>query len=539
MKREWTFPGRLLLTASCVLFGVLFFVGVLPAQDLATPLFQRGMQLYAAHDYAGAVDYLGQVCDMAPTHQQARFYLAYSMAAARNFEGAMKHVQILLQQDPANAQYKSLKEQLTAQLAAAKPAGVGPGSSKLPGVGKEVVVESGSDAWMRNASAARSTAKPKVPKKRTPIDDATDELDMGNFPKAASLLDAMISADSKNSKALHFRGVVESQQGHFAEAIPFYQKALAIKSDLFDTLFLLGDAQLKSGKAKDAEETFGKAVKLKQDVFALINLAEAKKKNGKSKEALEMYKQVLKIDGNSIEAKINLAESILDEGKTEEAANLVNEALSSDARNPMAHYVKGRIMMKSDLFDDALTEFKAAVAGSPDNEFFQLALAKALVTAGKIAEAMDAANQALRRDPENTEARLLIAEALLAAGDLPNAEEHLKAAANSKEKNSRLDLLQARFARKSNDKDASINSYKTYISEEPTAADAMLEYAGYLEELGENDGAADMYRDIQQKFPNGSIGATAGDKLKLLVPEPAPKSDPGDKTKTEPAKVKY
>ncbi|MBF0501845.1 MAG: tetratricopeptide repeat protein [Candidatus Riflebacteria bacterium] len=537
MKRECAFLGRLLMV---VFFVFMSFASVLPAQDLANSLFQKGMQLYAARDYTGAIDYLGQVCDMVPAHQQARYYLAYSMAASRNFEGAMKNVNILLQQDPANPQYASLKKQLVAQMTAARPAATAPNSSGRPGVpGKESVIESREDAWMRNASTARSLSKPVVPKKRTEIDDATDAIDMGNFAAAGKLLEAIIAKDPKNSKALHFRGVVESQQGHFAEAIPYYQKALAIKGDLFDTLFLLGDAQLKSGKSKEAEETFGKGVKLKQDIFAMINFAEAKKRNGKTKEALELYKQVLKLDGNSIDAKVNLAESLLDEGKIDEAVGMVNDALAGDSANSMAHYVKGRILLKSDLVEDAISQFKAAVAGSPDSDYYQITLAKTLVTAGKTAEAMDVANQILKRSADNIEARLLIAESLLAAGDLPNAEEHLKAIAASKEKNPRLTLLQARFARKSGDKDSAITSYKTYLGEDPSNGDAVMEFGGYLEELGEKSSAVDVYREVKRRFPDSSLSTTAQDKIMIIAPEAAVEAPESNKTKPEPGKVKY
>lgn len=519
--------------------------GVAPVygQEIAGPLFAQGMRLYAARDFAGAVDYLGQVCDLVPNHQQARFYLIYSLVGIQKFDKALKHADQLMVLDPTNPQYKQLRNQIAAQMMAAPAAGAtGSGTGSRPGVPpKEVMIGTEDPARSgREPMMSKDPPKPRPkPKVRTPLDDALDAIDMEDFASASSQLDTILKKDPKNAKALHFRGMIDAQQGRFAEAIPYFEKALAVQKDLFDTLFLLGDAQMKSGKVKEAEATFEKAVALKQDVFAIINLAEAKKKNGKAKDALELFRKALKIDGNSMEAKINLAEATADEGKPEEAMNLINDVLASDNTNAMAHFIKAKILFKSDLFDDAIAEQRLAMTASPNNEFFAYELAKTLMKTGKTGEALDLANNLMKNSPDAVEPRILIAEALIASGDIPNAEEHLTAIGDRKLP--RVTLLKARIARKSGDKDKAVELYRAYLAEESTDGEVVFELASHFEENGDMDNAADFYTEVKKRFPGTPIAASAEEKLRALeAAKPAAQPAPGGGgAKPEPGKVKY
>lgn len=515
------------------------------AQDITSPLFTQGMRLYASRDFAGAVDYLGQVCDLVPNHQQARFYLIYSLVGIQKFDKALKHAEQLMILDPANPQYKQLRDQIAAQMAAAVPvtagSGTGPQAASRPGVPpKEVMIgthdplRAGRDPVMKNPSP-QPRPKPKV---RTSLDDALDAIDMEDFASATVQLDTIIKKEPKNAKALHFRGLIDSQQGRFAEAIPYFEKALGVQKDLFDTLFLLGDAQLKTGKLKEAEATFEKAVALKQDVFAIINLAEAKKKNGKTKDAVELFRKALKLDGNSMEAKINLAEATVDEGKPEEAMNLINEVLASDNTNAMAHFIKAKILFKSDLFDDAIAEQRLAMTASPNNEFFAFELARTLLKVGKTGEALDLANNLMKTSPEAAEPRLLIAEALIAGGDLPNAEEHLNALGDAKMP--RIKLLKARLERRNGGKEKAVELYRSYLADEPNDGDAVFELASHFEENGDMDSAADFYTEVKKRFPGTAVANSAEEKLRTIEAA-KPQAQPAEAVpaKPEPGKVKY
>ena len=76
------------LLCACLLLAAN---AMLCAQDLVPALLDQGLKLYAARDYRGAADYLGQVVDMAKDHDQARYYLAYSLALSGNQEKALEH----------------------------------------------------------------------------------------------------------------------------------------------------------------------------------------------------------------------------------------------------------------------------------------------------------------------------------------------------------------------------------------------------------------------------------------------------------------
>ena len=82
------------------------------AQDLSGSLYQQGLQLFHKKDFAGAVDYLGQVCDMVDTHHEARYYLIFSLTSLRRYREALLHAETLVQQKPDEERYQKVLAQV-------------------------------------------------------------------------------------------------------------------------------------------------------------------------------------------------------------------------------------------------------------------------------------------------------------------------------------------------------------------------------------------------------------------------------------------
>jgi tetratricopeptide (TPR) repeat protein len=69
-----------------------------------------------------------------------------------------------------------------------------------------------------------------------------------------TLLQKAITADEKLPEAHLQLGNLKSDQGRFAEAIPEYQRALQLDSDLADAHYRLGQAYVRTGQKELAQE---------------------------------------------------------------------------------------------------------------------------------------------------------------------------------------------------------------------------------------------------------------------------------------------
>ncbi|OQA09794.1 MAG: cellulose synthase subunit BcsC [bacterium ADurb.Bin374] len=510
------------------------------AEDLSATLFNQGMQLYARQDYRGAADYLGQVCDMSPDFHQARFYLVYSLLATKRQADALEQAKILCEKNPGNQQFVALRDQIAKTAPVRDPA-----KPLVPTAIPQEVILGGYNSVETTreprAQSATPTARPAA-KPQTDLENAISAIDTEQFASAAQMLDAILKKDPKNYRALHYRGVSELNRQRYAEARTWFEKALAVKSDNFETLFLLGDAQLRAGMGKEAEGTFSKALKLRpNDVFAMLKLAEAKRKQGALKEAVELYAQVKQLDPNVVEARLALAETLVDQGKLDEAATTVNEVLSTDQANLQAHFLKGRILYRNNLLDDAATEMKLALNAQPDNIFIKVWLAKVLLSGFKMTEALDVASQILKDDPDNYDARLLTAEALIGSGEVADAGEHLDQAAK-KRTSPELTRLRAMLARKAGNNDEAKKYYSQYIHEDAGNGYASMEYAQFLEEIGEIADAMSVLESVKTAFPDTSLMQAADARIEALrprLPEGGNSASGGERSSQQPERVRY
>ena len=509
-----TIPLRLLIPI------LLMLTLAASGQDLVGPLFDQGMKHYSQQNWAGAVDYLGQVCDMSPNHHLARYYLVYSLLMIKHYPAALKQATILSERNPGVPQYATLLSQIQQTIAAQSTAKIVSGGR--PGAPPKEVTFGG-----YNSPGGKTLEQPKMPvhppkpktpstaKPETPLEIAIAHIDAEEFAPATQLLDELIKKEPKNAKALHYRGVVEFNQRKYAESRGWFQKSVALDPKAFETFFLLGDAANREGKTKEAEEAFQKATALKEDVFAFLNLADVKRKLGKISDAEEIYKKIAKIDPNMVDAKVQLADCQLEQGKVDDAMVMVNDVLTFNPANALAHFVKGKILYRSELNDDAISELKTALAASPDSEYYQIALAKALLKGFKTGEATELGAAVLKNNQESYDARLILAEALMLEGQTGDAAEHIEKASKINP-GPEIQRMKALLAKRNGDNDGARTFFQAYISQDSNNAFAYLEYADFLEKTGDIPGAIEVFKMIPAHFPGSSLAAQAEMKITAL-----------------------
>lgn len=512
--KSWSFRNfKKLLPA--VLLGIC--CNTYAANDLIPSLMEEGMKNYSAKKYGAASDYLGQVVDMDSEHYQARYYLIYSLSLSGNNELALKHAKVLTQKFPKEKQYKTLYNQINAEInrQASKKRHQETSSGKIQ---KEVMF-GGYQSLDKNAEM-RKPKEDYAPRGITPqkplteLEKAIRKVDEEDYDTAEKMLKELVKKEPKNHEVHHNLGVLEFSRGKYKEAINYFKKSLEHKPDYFQSQFLMADCYRNLEDSKNAEKALKKAVEIKYDEFALINLADTEIKLGKFKEAEEIYEKILAKSPNSSEASVGLAQIRISQGKINEAMGMVNKAISTGGSSD-ANYVKALILLTSRMYQEALEQIDIALKASPGNNKYIVTRALINVKSMNFSQGLDEANSVLSANPDSIAARLVIAEAFLSTSADSEAEAQLDEIDRKgvfSESHKLRGLLEKK---KGNDAEAK-NQYKKYFEISGALPVSSYEYAEFLESLGAKDEAIELYRDIVKQYPDSIYAVKSKEALSRL-----------------------
>ncbi len=497
---------------------LLAAIATLCAQDLVPALLDQGLKLYAARDYRGAADYLGQVVDMAKDHDQARFYLAYSLALSGNREKALEHARVLAKRHPDQKQYSDLARQIEDEISKAKaPKEQKPAPAFAIAPRETAVMPTESQTLIKpRVSTQTYDIKPERPK--TPIELAIDKIDEGDSENAEKMLLAIIAKEPANSDAHHYLGVIRFNAALYQEAMKKFEEAIKANPKNFQSLFLLGDCYRALDEFAKAEAQFRKAIEVKEDSFAMLNLADVVFRQNRVTEAEELFARVNKRDPRIDDALIGLAQIKLYRGFTEEASNMINEVISRGAENPEAHYIKSQILSESKYFEQAAEEANRALTISPASTKYRAALAMALVRSFSITRGLEEAANIIRDLPDNIDARLVLAEGLVMSGASADAEEHLQAV-EKRMQHPLVSKLRAMMAIRRGNIDVAKDLYRQYMQRSPGQPSAALECAQFLEGNNEKTEAMQIYREISEQFKETAYAEQAAEAFARLDEE--------------------
>ncbi|KAF1082050.1 MAG: hypothetical protein GQF41_1690 [Candidatus Rifleibacterium amylolyticum] len=501
------------LLCACLLLAAN---AMLCAQDLVPVLLDQGLKLYAARDYRGAADYLGQVVDMAKDHDQARYYLAYSLALSGNQEKALEHARVLTSRNPDQKQYSDLLKQLEAEIAKANsPQEQKSAPTSVP---KEVMVTSAEARIMVKPRVSTQTYDIRPERPKTQLELAIDKIDEGDNESAERMFLEILAKEPNNSDAHHYIGVIKFNAGLFQEAIGKFEEAIKANPKNFQSLFLLGDCYRALDEYAKAEAQFRKALEVKEDSFAMLNLADVIFRQNRIDEAEKLFTRVNKKDPRIDDALIGLAQIKLYRGFTEEASNMINEVIGRGAGNPEAHYIKCQILMESKYFEQAAEEANRALTIMPGSVKYRAALAMALVRSYSITRGLEEAANIIRDLPDNIDARLVLAEGLVMSGASGDAEEHL-VAVEKRMPHPLVSKLRALMAIRRGEIDSAKDFYRQYMQRSPGQPGVVLECAQYLEGNGEKAEAMQIYREISEQFKDSAYAEQASEGFTRLNEE--------------------
>ncbi|HAE37965.1 MAG TPA: hypothetical protein DCG57_04900 [Candidatus Riflebacteria bacterium] len=523
-----------------LLLAALLLCALAPlcAQNLIPTLLDQGLKLYAARDYRGAADYLGQVVDMAKDHDQARYYLAYSLALSGSQDKALEHARILASKNPNQKQYTDLLKQLESELAKAKAQTEQ--KSPATAIPKEIEVSNPMAQTLIRPRVSTQTYDIKPERPKTTIELAIDKIDEGENEGAELMLNEILAKEPTNSDAHHYIGVLRFNAGNFAEAIKKFEEAIKANPKNFQSLFLLGDSYRALDEYGKAEAQFRKAIEVKEDSFAMLNLADVIAKQNRLKEAEELYIKINRKDPRIDDALVGLAQIRLYRGFTEEASKMINDVIARSASNPEARFIKAQILMQNNLYEEAAEEANRALSIVPGNIKYRSAFALALVRSYSMTRGLEEAASIIQDLPDNIDARLVLAEGLIMSGASGDAEEHLLAV-EKRMQHPQVSKLRATMAIRNGNTDAAKEHYRQFMLRSAGQPAAALEYAQFLDNKDSKSDALQVYREITEQFKETAYAERAAEAVARLEEEQRGKTATEEREKAgiRPGKMKF
>jgi tetratricopeptide (TPR) repeat protein len=295
-------------------------------------------------------------------------------------------------------------------------------------------------------------------------DDAKAHLESAwTFRKAGKLHQAMVeyawvtTLNPKQSGAWTAQGDIYTVIQKPERAISAYQKALDAASAPSDTLYVkLGTAQLKTGNAEKATESFNKALAI----------------NAKNKDAALALEQVWE------------------------------KEIVSNPRNMSAHLNLGAVYQQMGRLNDAYAQYQIADHLSPNNPLIKLNMGSLLEQQGQVDQALALYDSAMRQNPSDPQALLYMADALKRKGQMKAAEQLLqKALQSSPDKKQVYEQLIAVY-KAQGDPDKIKSGWQMYTSAYPDDASIQYQAGLALHELKDYDDAITYYQQAIKIDPN-------------------------------------
>lgn len=478
------------------------------SQNLVTEIFSQGLDLYAAGDFRGAVDYLDQVVTMSPENDQARYYLIFSYSMSGRPKKGLEHAKILAARFPQNAQYDALVKQISRQLAVVADSFKAP--SENNDSAKAIELQSLS---IKPRISERKAAPPHEP---TRIELAISMIDEEQYASATAALQKILKTEPRNAEAAHYMGVICFNKGDFTKAAEHFEKAIANGLQNFETRFLAGSCYLNQQAWETAEIHFKKALELKDDIFCKMNLAEIFCRGSRFKEAEQMFKGIQKSNPEVIDAGVGLAQINLEQGYSDVAAASINEILAAHPDSAKARFVKARILIENKLYAEAAEEAKLAFQSNPGNNEYRACYALALIRNFQVAPGLEEARAILEKSPGNIDAILALAEGLIVGGNLDAAETQLLQAEKSG-KRPETSFLLAAIAVSKGDQAKARQFYEKFHKRAGNQPSALIEYARFLEAQGSVSEASQAYQSVISLYDGTPFASEAQTAIARLA----------------------
>lgn len=286
-------------------------------------------------------------------------------------------------------------------------------------------------------------------------------VDMGEYPRAATLLDQVLRDLPDDPQTLHLLGRVQLAQKRYARATELFERALAAGGRSSELQASLGASRLGQGERaagisnlkaafEHNPQDLGVAVTLanllvregqKPDALAVATrVVEAlpddpsahnlfgliKASTGDAEGARQAYVEAVRKSPGFMPAQLNLIRADIEAGRLDEARSLLDTLLRKNKRDGIAMYEMAMLEQRAGRHAEASRWVERAAAERPNDVRIVLGLVELRSAAGDRVGAREAAYGLALRRKGDLGVMAALANTEIAAGDLRSAQQTLR-----------------------------------------------------------------------------------------------------------------
>jgi tetratricopeptide (TPR) repeat protein len=281
------------------------------------------------------------------------------------------------------------------------------------------------------------------------------------------------------------------------------EKVLAVQSNHFDALNLLGAVEIQRGRTGPAMELLKRAVEVRPDHFAAhYNQAFLLERLGRDGEAVAGYRRAIELKPDHLDAYLNLGNALQALERFEESADAYRHALQLRPGFVEAHNNLGNTLVRLHRYDEALAQFRRAIELQPDFAAAHSNRADLLQVLKRYEEAVAAYRRALALRPGSAESANNLGNSLLRLGRYEDALAQFQAAIERKPDYAVAFANRAYAQQKLERFDDALASCARATELSPDLADAHCIQAGILDILDRSDEALALLERVIQSQPD-------------------------------------
>ena len=204
----------------------------------------------------------------------------------------------------------------------------------------------------------------------------------------------------------YYTGTLLVREGRITEAIEYFSRALAIRSDYAEAQDAMGEILANQQKTAEAIDRFKRAIRANPDyVEPYLNLGFLQQSRGEVDAAMANYQKAASLEPDGPADYFNRANAAAALGRWDEAIADLRGVIKAKPQFWQAHYMLGVELAARGETAEAQTQFSETIRYRPDFAPAHLNLGTALAAQGKLDRALAEFRTVLQLDPANGSAR--------------------------------------------------------------------------------------------------------------------------------------
>lgn len=243
-------------------------------------------------------------------------------------------------------------------------------------------------------------------------------LEQGRLSEAEQILSASLRAQPDDVRAIVLMGIVLDRQRRYAEAEPYYVRAVSLAPRAPAVLNNAGNHWLEAGKTAEAKAAFLKVVAIQpRHPNANLQLARIAAGEKRGADVLRYLGRLEPAAQSERAVQIVRARALHWAGRQDEAASLLSSLESRAAGDARLDFSVGLVYAEWKRYEDAERAFSRTLQANPTDREVLYNLALAAIGARHYERARDVLEAVLRQKPDDVDALYAIARTWAETGN--------------------------------------------------------------------------------------------------------------------------